>query len=363
MIKRQAMVFLLFVFLSWKFFPAGGQEKDTTFLNKEEGTEKPEIREKVFIVNNNNSVESYRKTFDRLIYEFNYRNENGLIPANIPKIAIKLETHLAPGLQTSKEMVDGLLQCLSAKGYSQSDIVLIDFESRGLVLGGFLSQLNQRQYLGYRVISFVDSEYSNQAWFHDSPIPPTLHDRAEYFLLHPQNRERRLLEERRSYLPSIMFLKNFHWINLAVAMDDPFLGIDAAAANISLGAVNNFRRFYKEPTMGPASIAEILAIPEFWEKRIFSIVNLGRFQFAGGKSFEAEFLGSHPTIIASANPILVDYYTWSEIAKERKKFGFSKRDREQAQLFKYAEELNLFDPNQHELIDWRRDVSQNPQSK
>ena len=104
MIKRQAMVFLLFIFLSLKLFLAGGQEKVRTFLKKEEVTEKPEIREKVFIVNNNNSVESYRKTFDRLIYEFNYRNENSLIPANIPKIAIKLETHLA---QASNLQGDG----------------------------------------------------------------------------------------------------------------------------------------------------------------------------------------------------------------------------------------------------------------
>ena len=167
-------------------------------------------------------------------------------------------------------MVEGLLQCLSAKGYSQSDIVLIDFESRGLVLGGFLSQLNQRQYLGYRVISFVDSEYSNQAWFHDSPIPPTLHDRADTscFILKIVKEDCLKKEE---VICHDHVLKNFHWINLAVAMDDPFLGIDAAAANVSLGAVNNFRRFYKEPTMGPASIAEILAIPEFWEKRIFQL--------------------------------------------------------------------------------------------
>ena len=128
--------------------------------------------------------------------------------------------------------------------------------------------MDQRQYLGYRVISFVDSEYSNQAWFHDSPIPPTLHDRAEYFLLHPQNREEGCLKKKKLFAIDHV-LKNFHWINLAVAMDDPFLGIDAAAANVSLGAVNNFRRFYKEPTMGPASIAEILAIPEFWEKKNF----------------------------------------------------------------------------------------------
>ena len=55
-------------------------------------------------------------------------------------------------------------------------------------------------------------------------------------------------------------------------MDDPFLGIDAAAANVSrLWGSKQLRRFYKEPTMGPASIARDLGDSEFWEKRIFQL--------------------------------------------------------------------------------------------
>jgi hypothetical protein len=44
-------------------------------------------------------------------------------------------------------------------------------------------------------------------------------------------------------------------------MDDVFLGVDGAAANISLGSVNNYGRFLQKKTMAPATVAEIMAIP------------------------------------------------------------------------------------------------------
>ena len=42
---------------------------------------------------------------------------------------------------------------------------------------------------------------------------------------------------------------------------------------------------------------EILAIPEIWEKRIYSILDLSQYQFANGGQFDAEFLASNPTLL------------------------------------------------------------------
>ena len=57
--------------------------------------------------------------------------------------------------------------------------------------------------------------------------------------------------------------------------------------------------------MANAAASEILAIPEFWEKRIFSILDMSRFQFAGGGSFDAEFIASTDTFLIGVNPMLL----------------------------------------------------------
>ena len=121
-----------------------------------------------------------------------------------------------------------------------------------------------------RILSWSD-------WFHESPLPPTSFDRAKFVLKFPGNLFLRTQEERKSYLPAKVF-KDAFWINLAVPMDDPFLGIDGASANMTLGAVSNYGRFSNKTTLSAATVAEIMAIPEIWEKNFF---NIGFFNFSG----------------------------------------------------------------------------------
>ena len=72
------------------------------------------------------------------------------------------------------------------------------------------------------------------------------------------------------------------WINLAVCMDDPILGLDGALANASIWNVSNQWRFLLEPSTASVAVAEILAIPEVNERLIVSILSLESYQFIGG---------------------------------------------------------------------------------
>ena len=79
-------------------------------------------------------------------------------------------------------------------------------------------------------------------WF-DSPLPPTSFDRAKYILKFPLNLKDANWKNEK--LSSALLFKDAFWINLAVPMDDVFLGVDGLYANISLGSVNNYGRFYR----------------------------------------------------------------------------------------------------------------------
>ena len=261
-------------------------------------------------------------------------------PKSFPMVAIKLDTSLAPGIQTSKHLIDSILTWLCTRGFEKKEIILFDRERDGLKEAGFISEEQGTLYKNYRVLHAFEEDYFMDGWFHDSPLPPTSFDRAKYILQFPAEPERRQIEERKSYLPALLF-KDAFWINLAVPMDDVFLGVDGAAANISLGAVNNYGRFLQKATMGPATIAEIMAIPEIWDKRIFSILDFSTYQVANGQRFDSKYTEKMNRFYISRNPFSLDYLAWKIIGEQRDKRNLSQRKLNNSLLFRYAQELGL----------------------
>jgi hypothetical protein len=128
-----------------------------------------------------------------------------------------------------------------------------------------------------------------------------------------------------------------------VVVDSLNIGIDGAAANVTTGAISNYNRFLDRGTIAPATVTEILAIPELWDKRTYSIIDLSRFQFANGGQFDAEFIAGIPLLLLSENPISLDRVVLPSLNKERKKMGLAKRNEEDLLLFKYASEIGLGD--------------------
>ena len=179
---------------------------------------------------------------------FLFRKAKGvrLSPAVLPKIGIKIETSCAPGLQVSPVLVDALLLFLEGRGYRNGQVFVADHNLMALRSAGFAKGSGPpRFFKGYPLFCSEDKSYFNSDWYHDSPLPPTPQDRVRFFLRYPKDREKRLIEERKSYLPSRLFLGEVHWINLAVAMDSLNLAIDGAAANFSLGGSTMLRDFWR----------------------------------------------------------------------------------------------------------------------
>ena len=288
------------------------------------------------------SAPSYGSSVSKLVSFYEARGGRMLYPKLLPKIGIKLETSCAPGIQVSPALVDALLLFLEERGYLKEQVFIVGNDPFELKVAGFSSGGGiPLFYKGYRLYTSEDETYYNPNWFHESPLPPTPNDRARFFLRYPRNLKKRVEEERKSYLPARLFLGDVYWINLAVAMDSLHMGIDGAVANLSLGAVDNSRRFINKPTLAPAAAVEILAIPELWQKRIFSIIDLSRFQFAGGGNFDAEFLGYEPSLLLGENPFCVDYLALQSLNVARANGGFSTRKFEDVLMFRYAEELGL----------------------
>jgi len=306
----------------------------------------------VFRAKTGKTVEQYRSAIERLVFLSERKGGGRLNPSTVPKIGIKIETSCAPGLQVSPALVDALLIFLKGRGYGQDLVFIADFDLMSLRLAGFAKNSNTPRFFGgYPLYCSDDKSFFNSDWYHDSPMPPTPQDRVRLFLRYPNDRKRRVAEERKSYLPACFFLGDVHWINLSVAMDSLNLGIDGAAANFSMGSIDNARRFLEKPTLAPAAVTEILAIPEIWQKRVFSIIDLSKFQFAAGERFDAEFLGREEVLLLGENPFSVDYVALQTLNELRVKRGFAPRESQDVLMFRYAKELGLGDVKNAKLFD------------
>ena len=352
-VKRQVRVYYLFLILGFSCVNLHGVDTAVVPLNTEFRAESDGNRSgDVFRAENVDG--KYLYFLKKLFLTAERNGGSKIIPSRFPRIALKIKSANAPGLQVSRSLVDALLVLLAKRGYGAEQIILVDRDRESLVRGGFLiHDQNNCLYLGHTVVSSDDQSYHNPVWFHDSPMPPTLHDRARLFLRYPFDREMRMKEERKSYLPRILFEKDIFWISLAVAMDSLNLGIDGASANMTTGAISNYQRFLEKPTLAPAAVTEILAIPEIWQKRAFSIVDLSRFQFANGGKFDAEFLGRESTLLLSENPFAVDWVALGILNNQRKKLGFIERGAGPLLLFKYAQELGLGDLEKTKIVEVR----------
>ena len=305
-----------------------------------------EVKSKVFQAKLSNlATEDYHFAVLRLIAQLEYEQNFKIKPSVFPQIAVKFDVQRSPGLSTNINLILSIIQFLERRGYTWENIFLvalkIDRETRRAL---------EKQFLASQIITGEDEGYFHPDWFHDSPMPPAMGDRAKLLIDYPKNHEIRTIEERKSYLPAFLFLSKMYWINLSTAKDDHVLGIDGAITNATLNSSSNAQRFREDVTMGPAAATEILAIPEFSEKHLFSVVDLSEMQIAGGPEFNAEFIRQKPSLLLSKNPVLIDYFAIQSIRKERAILGLKDRDPQDCKLFIYARELSLGDIDATELV-------------
>lgn len=134
------------------------------------------------------------------------------------------------------------------------------------------------------------------------------------------------VEARKSFLPEPLLFEVDFWINLAVGVDDPALGVDGVLANATLWNVSNSRRFLVNQATASAAVAEIAAIPELAERLVLNLVSLEAYQFIGGPFFNAIYTRSEPRLWMSSDPVALDRLLYDRINTMRRLEGFPEID-------------------------------------
>ena len=84
--------------------------------------------------------EKYFSSITKVLATFESDHSIRINPEKYPQIAIKVETGLAPGLQTSKGLLDGILEFLKVRGFEKQNIIIFDKDKDGLKSRFFIWQ-------------------------------------------------------------------------------------------------------------------------------------------------------------------------------------------------------------------------------
>jgi hypothetical protein len=294
---------------------------------------------------------SYRLALARLLKQYEKSAETTIDSKGFDAIGLKVQTANAPGLFTPRALIDATIDLLMNRGFTLENLFLIDLQPRGLRSAGLLPSLSVGgdKYRGLSVKVLSGGNYFRPEWFHESPLPPSPDHAVTVRLAHPNDFEAQRIEGRRSHLPMPLMLGKVGWINLPVVKDSASLGVEAAISNASLWNVGNNRRFLDRKSTAPAAAIEILAVPELWERQLFSVLSLEKFQYSGGRTFQAAYVTSRPALLLSPNPIALDAAALDVLRAEREKRDLIPRTKDQL-LFQYARALKLGDARKAKVV-------------
>jgi len=268
---------------------------------------------------------SYHQEVGALLTTYETSVGQVLEPADRGKVGLKVNTRGGRGLSTPLPLLRAMIAALEQRGYSRDTILIVDHSAYSLRQAGILPPLSEpgETFEGCPVIALDSNLYYEDDWFYDSPLPSAMQQDSN--LLFGSDQQINLKEgnrERKSFLPAPLLFDVDFWINLAVGVDDPSLGIDGVLANVTLWNVSNSRRFLVNQATASAAVAEIAAIPELQERLILNFVSLDHYQFIAGPFFNSLYTRSEPLLWMSSDPVALDRLLYDRFNDIRRLQGF-----------------------------------------
>jgi len=291
---------------------------------------------------------AYKKTVEALLHQWELRNGNSIRPGEKGRVGLKIYTSSGPGLATPEGLVKAVISALEKRGYDEDSIFIMDVNEVWIRESGFLPPLSRRKnhYEGLQVCAINSGKYFDPVWYYDSPVPPREHHlpgitpMVQEFVDPSLSKEKRVMNDRRSYLPAPLLQDVDFWINLPVVSDHEILGLNGALVNATLWNASNTLRFFHSPANAPVAVAEMAAIPEFQATWEMTFVSLERYQYIGGPRFNSYYTKSEKLVVLSSDPVAVDSYMVDKINQQRKRMRFPRIENGYAML-EYAEALGV----------------------
>ena len=271
----------------------------------------------------------YMKEVEALLVAYEATVEKKLNPMSRKKVGLKVNTRGGRGLSTQLDLLRSIIAALVKRGFNRENILIVDFSEHKLRQAGILPLLSDSgdQFDGCPVLALDSRKYFDADWFYDSPLPPVLERKSQFFDASKVSSPSKIsAQKRKSFLPTPLLFDVDFWINIATGVDDPALGIDGALANATLWNVSNSQRFLVNQATASAAVAEIAAIPELRERMILHIMSMECYQFIAGPFFNSIYTRNEQCLRMSSDPIAIDRLLFDRMNELRLWEGFPQID-------------------------------------
>ena len=220
------------------------------------------------------------------------------------KVGIRVATQPGPVGGTHPQVPRAVVDQLVDAGIKPSDIIVWDRRREDLAAAGYegFPGLNLRwieQGSGFDPRATVECAAIGQLVYGDFEFKENRTSLAD--ILGPKSQL-----SNQSHLPVILSREVDKVINIPSLCDSTYTGIHGALAGMTLGILDNWRRFGNGRGYGDAALAEVYSDPRISKKVILTIMDAMVLQYAGGPFPSPVNCVEYGTLIASRDPVAVD---------------------------------------------------------
>ena len=220
------------------------------------------------------------------------------------KVGIRVSTQPGPIGGTHPQVARAVVEQLVAAGIKPSDILVWDRRREDLVAAGYegIPGLNLRwveQGSGFDPRATVECAAIGQLVYGDFEFKENRTSLAD--ILGPKAQL-----SNKSHLPVILSREVDKVINIPSLCDSTYTGIHGALSSMTLGMLDNWRRFGNGRGYGDSALAEVYADPRIGKKVILTIMDGMVLQYAGGPFPSPANCVAYGTLFASRDPVAVD---------------------------------------------------------
>ncbi len=226
-------------------------------------------------------------------------------------VGIKISTLAAPLHVTHREVVNAIADGLAAAGVAPTNIIVWDRDPNRMRDGGWPpGPVSSNQ--PYRVASVIGEDgWDPRATYENKIVGKLIWGDLEF------GREEPL--DTHSHLPNLLTHTITKLINAPVLMDHDPCGLAGCLYNVSLGAVDNARRFEQPSLRGSPAIEEInRMLARIHRAPVLHVLDALVAGYAGGPSFKPHFSWPYGGLYFSRDPVAVDALALELLEAKRK---------------------------------------------
>jgi Domain of unknown function (DUF362) len=224
-------------------------------------------------------------------------------------VGIKISTQSGPLQSTRRAVVETIARGLRAAGVSGTNIYVFDRDPLQMQVAGYrpVAGTNSMQ-----VASVIDGTgWDPKVYFQNNLAGKLIWGDLLF------GKEDELLSKR-SHLPKLVTGTITKLINVPVLQDNDACGLAGCLYNLSLGMVDNTRRFETMGQRGDPMIPEICGMPVLHDKLVLSIMDGLISGYAGGPGFKPQYSWNNGALYFSVDPVAIDSLCLAAIDARRR---------------------------------------------